>query len=75
MNKHTVTVSQVLHPETNEVLAFEIVASDGNVYYAERPGGNLEGMRCNAFPSFGWRDGQLLVCPRVEIARLGSEGD
>lgn len=62
------TVSQVLHPETNAVIALEIVANDGAVYFvASDP--FWVGMRVGAFPS-----GPLgKPLERVEIARLTQE--
>jgi hypothetical protein len=65
MSEHTVTVSQVLDPETGKAMAFEIVANDGKVYFVTT-GGWLRGMRVGKFPN--GREGQPLE--RVEIGRL-----
>lgn len=62
------TVSQVLHPETGAVIALEIVANNGAVYFvASDP--FWRGLRVGAFPSGPM--GKPLE--RVEIARLEQE--
>lgn len=49
MTTHKVTVSQVIHPTTNEVMALEIAANDGKVYWlTDDP--FWEGMRVGPFP-------------------------
>lgn len=60
-----VTISKVIDLITAEILAFEIVANDGRVYFVTNDP-SWEGMRCNPFPneSDGTPHG------RVEIARL-----
>lgn len=75
MSNQTVTVSQVIHPITREVLALEIVANNGMVYFAGKPG-TFSGICVGPFPSVGWighEEGASLThmpAERVEIARL-----
>ena len=68
-----VIISRIIHPETNEVLAFEIVDNEGKTFYCERPGGALEGMRFGKFPNYNSERGIGLPMARVEIARLELE--
>lgn len=49
-SNHPVTVSQVIHPATGKVLAFEIVANDGQVYFVAAPGDFFEGLRVGSYP-------------------------
>lgn len=68
----TVTVSQVIHPTTGDVLALEIVANDGQTYFVAPPGDFFDGLRVNAYPNHNL-NGQIDVrFERVEIARLES---
>lgn len=71
MSDTTVTVSQVIHPITREVLALEIVANDGTVYFATAKPDIFAGLRVGPFPSLGWHGHELMQAERVEITRLG----
>lgn len=65
-----ITVSEVRHPETNELLAFEIVANDGRTYFVSNDR-FCKGMLCEGYPRI-FVEGRGYVRPeRVEIARMG----
>lgn len=66
MEQIPVTICQVLHPGTNKVLALEIVANDGEIYFVTADSCYFEGLRCGSFPN----DGHGQQIERVEIARL-----
>lgn len=67
MGNHPTTISQVMHPDTGEVLAFEIVANDGSVYFVATDS-FWKGMRVGPFPNEA--HGPL---ERIEIARLPAQ--
>jgi hypothetical protein len=68
--KHTVTISQVLHPETGKVLALAITANDGQMYFASDDMMLMRGLLCGRYPRI-FVEGKGYVQPEyVEIARL-----
>ena len=63
-----VTISQVVRP-TGQVVALEIVANDGRVYFVTNDP-SWEGLRCNSFPNEKVGDVFGVRLERIEIARL-----
>lgn len=65
-NTHTVTVSQVMHPTTGEVVAIEIVDNTGRTWFVAPPGDFFDGLRGNAYPT----DENGFPLKRVEKMRM-----
>lgn len=65
----TATISEVTHPETNEVLGYEIVSNIGNIYFIAASS-RYEDLRSGEFPNgnFGGMFGARF--DRREIAQL-----